>query len=103
MNRSPSKPQQVKRPIRTFKEEDEFFDNDIDESEESENEDPRVDDEDVDLEMLPTLLVYRDGQLVHNWVRVDWVAGEGTVDDLLRKYVPPFYHYELIRQCTPQS
>lgn len=44
-----------------------------------------LDDDDIDLEMLPTLLVYRDGELVHNWVRVDWVAGEGDVEELLRK------------------
>ncbi|KAG1727560.1 thioredoxin-like protein [Suillus paluster] len=32
--------------------------------------------EDVDTDVLPTLLVYRDGELVHNWVRVDWEAGQ---------------------------
>jgi len=85
-----------------FKEEDEIFDDDSDESEESEDDDDsRMDNEDVDLEMLPTLLVYRDGQLVHNWVRVDWVAGKDTVDELLRKYVLTFYHSELMRRCPP--
>jgi hypothetical protein len=68
----------MKRALRTFKEEDEFFSDDQDEERDSEE-------EDIDLEMLPTLLVYRDGELVHNWVRVDWVAGEGGVDELLRK------------------
>ncbi|KDQ50459.1 hypothetical protein JAAARDRAFT_42123 [Jaapia argillacea MUCL 33604] len=37
----------------------------------------------VDEDMLPTLLVYRDGELVHNWVRVDWEAGRAGVEELL--------------------
>ncbi|KAF8735138.1 hypothetical protein AX14_002645 [Amanita brunnescens Koide BX004] len=46
---------------------------------------------DVDLDMLPTLLVYRDGDLVHNWVRVDWEAGRSSIRDLLERHriVPP--------------
>ncbi|KAG9310269.1 hypothetical protein JVU11DRAFT_5561 [Chiua virens] len=40
-------------------------------------------DDDVDTDMLPTLLVYRDGGLVHNWVRVDWEAGRAGVEELL--------------------
>jgi len=43
---------------------------DEDEEEEEEEEQP------VDTDMLPTMLVYRDGQLIHNWVRVDWVIRE---------------------------
>ncbi|KAH7922340.1 hypothetical protein BV22DRAFT_1017468 [Leucogyrophana mollusca] len=39
----------------------------------------------VDTDMLPTLLVYRDGELVHNWVRVDWEAGKAGVEDLLAR------------------
>lgn len=42
---------------------------------------------DVDTDMLPTMLVYRDGELVHNWVRVDWEAGDGGIEELLAKYV----------------
>ncbi|KAG2135147.1 thioredoxin-like protein [Suillus clintonianus] len=41
--------------------------------------------DDVDTDMLPTLLVYRDGELVHNWVRVDWEAGQAGVEDLLAR------------------
>ncbi|KIJ21386.1 hypothetical protein PAXINDRAFT_164901 [Paxillus involutus ATCC 200175] len=41
--------------------------------------------EDVDTDMLPTMLVYRDGELVHNWVRVDWEAGRAGVEELLAK------------------
>ena len=48
--------------------------------------------EDVDTDMLPTLLVYRDGELVHNWVRVDWEAGEAGVEELLSRYV--------VRRCS---
>ncbi|KAK0495956.1 thioredoxin-like protein [Armillaria luteobubalina] len=45
----------------------------------------RYAEEDVDLDMLPTMLVYRDGQLIHNWVRVDWEAGAAGIDELLEK------------------
>lgn len=41
--------------------------------------------ENVDTDMLPTLLVYRDGELVHNWVRVDWEAGRAGVEELLSR------------------
>ncbi|KLO18317.1 hypothetical protein SCHPADRAFT_845375, partial [Schizopora paradoxa] len=50
------------------------------------DEEDEVDDDDVDLDMLPTILVYRDGELVHNWVRVDWEAGEAGVEELLRRH-----------------
>jgi hypothetical protein len=40
---------------------------------------------DVDTDMLPTLLVYRDGELVHNWVRVDWEAGKAGIEELLSR------------------
>lgn len=43
------------------------------------------DDEDVDLDVLPTILVYKGGELVHNWVRVDWEAGRETIEELLSK------------------
>lgn len=36
--------------------------------------------------MLPTLLVYHDGQLIHNWVRVDWEAGDAGIEELLVKH-----------------
>lgn len=42
-------------------------------------------DADVDTDMLPTMLVYRSGQLVHNWVRVDWEAGLLGIDELLKR------------------
>jgi len=37
----------------------------------------------VDTDVIPTMLVYRDGELVHNWVRVDWVAGRASLEELL--------------------
>lgn len=44
------------------------------------------DDEDnVDTDVLPTMLVYRGGDLVYNWVRVDWEAGKAGVEELLVK------------------
>lgn len=49
------------------------------------DEDDEEDDDDVDFDVLPTLLVYRDGELVHNWVRVDWEAGQAGVEELLRR------------------
>ncbi|KIY46701.1 hypothetical protein FISHEDRAFT_46799 [Fistulina hepatica ATCC 64428] len=41
----------------------------------------------VDLDMLPTMLVYRDGNLVHNWVRIDWEADarRDGIDGLLER------------------
>lgn len=44
----------------------------------------------VDTDMLPTMLVYRDGELVHNWVRVDWESGRADVEELLVKSVGQF-------------
>jgi hypothetical protein len=41
------------------------------------------DDAAPDTDMLPTVLVYQGGELVHNWVRVDWVAGEAGIEELL--------------------
>lgn len=38
----------------------------------------------ADTDVLPTLLAYRDGELVHTWIRVDWCATEG-VEALLRR------------------
>ncbi|KAH9922399.1 uncharacterized protein B0H18DRAFT_1184993 [Fomitopsis serialis] len=43
------------------------------------------DDDNVDTDVLPTLLVYRGGALEHTWVRVDWEAKTG-VEDLLRRH-----------------
>ncbi|KAF9014095.1 thioredoxin-like protein [Cyathus striatus] len=51
-----------------------------------EDEEDYVDDDDVDLDVLPTMLVYRGGELVHNWVRVDWEAGRGGVEELLDRH-----------------
>ncbi|KAJ3888528.1 thioredoxin-like protein [Lentinula edodes] len=72
-----------KRSIRDDNDDDELFgekDEDDDEDESSYEED------NVDLDMLPTMLVYRDGELVHNWVRVDWEAGDAGVEELLDKH-----------------
>ncbi|KAF9046805.1 hypothetical protein BDZ89DRAFT_934710, partial [Hymenopellis radicata] len=75
----------VHRPPRTIHEdneddEDGHYDDKDNEDEESEE------DENVDLDMLPTMLVYRTGELVHNWVRVDWEAGTAGIEELLEKH-----------------
>ncbi|KAF8660611.1 hypothetical protein AX16_001590 [Volvariella volvacea WC 439] len=63
-----------------------------------------VDEDDVDLDVLPTVLVYRDGELVHNWVRVDWEAGTGGIGDLLdRHHVLPRAAYESISFSAPHD
>lgn len=90
---------QTKRPPRSgfltsINEDDPYgnekADYDADEGEEEWDEEG---DDDVDTDMLPTMLVYRGGQLVHNWVRVDWEAGEAGVKGLLERYVScPFDH-----------
>lgn len=67
--------------------EDDIFDDekDITEYADDDNDDGR--DEDVDLDVLPTLLAYRDGILEHTWVRVDWEAGKAGIVELLNKCV----------------
>ena len=61
----------------------------------TDDEDDDWDDDDVqvDEDMLPTLLIYRAGDLVFTWVRVDWEAGSGSVEELLRKYAVPLFHH----------
>ncbi|KIK59982.1 hypothetical protein GYMLUDRAFT_43994 [Collybiopsis luxurians FD-317 M1] len=85
---STSKPKpapSIKRPLRSIRDDDE--DDLFDDRDFRDDEDEDRDEEDnVDLDMLPTMLVYRDGELVHNWVRVDWEAGEAGVEELLEKY-----------------
>ena len=55
--------------------------NEVDEDDEDSDEG----DAEVDLDVLPTLLVYRDGELENTWVRVDWEAGAAGIDDLLHR------------------
>ncbi|KAI0351920.1 thioredoxin-like protein [Trametes cingulata] len=68
---------------------DEFFDDDHDEDGEDEDDadegdDAQWEDDEVDTDVLPTILVYRGGQLVHSWVRVDWEAKQGLEEFLKR-------------------
>ncbi|KAI0816989.1 hypothetical protein BC628DRAFT_1404635 [Trametes gibbosa] len=63
---------------------DEFFDEDHEEEDADEDDDDDDDnvhdqweDDEVDTDVLPTILVYRGGELVHSWVRVDWEAKQG--------------------------
>ena len=72
--------------MKSLREEDEDGDDGVgfEEKDDYDDEDSEVDD-DVDLDMLPTMLVYLNGELVHNWVRVDWEAGEAGIEELLDK------------------
>lgn len=72
----------ISRSHRTIHEDDE--DDPYGDGHDDEEEDD-LDEDTVDLDMLPTMLVYRSGELVHNWVRVDWEAGRGGIEELLDK------------------
>lgn len=87
-----------KKPIRSAVlssiDEDNPYENekaDYDAEEGEEDWDDEEGDDGVDTDMLPTMLVYKAGQLVHNWVRVDWEAGEAGVKDLLERFVLLFF------------
>ncbi|KAF9053049.1 thioredoxin-like protein, partial [Panaeolus papilionaceus] len=85
------KPKPARRALKPYREEDEddpfqdkFHNSDDDEDDDERNDEDESDN--VDLDMLPTMLVYRDGELVYNWVRVDWDAGEGGLQEWLDKH-----------------
>ncbi|KAH9991949.1 hypothetical protein BJV74DRAFT_835257 [Russula compacta] len=73
---------------RLKEDEDDLYGSDTDEpaTVDTLSEDEDVDEDGVDTDMLPTMLVYRSGQLVHNWVRVDWEAGLLGIDELLERH-----------------
>lgn len=79
------KPKHITRALKPLREDDE--DDPYGEKDSEDYEEENDNDEDVDLDMLPTMLVYRNGELVHNWVRVDWEAGDAGLEDFLDKYV----------------
>lgn len=80
-------------------------DNDEDEDEEDDSDgdgdrsEGGWEDDEVDTDVLPTLLVYRAGELVHSWVRVDWEANMG-VEELLRRCVSCAVFYQTLRPLT---
>ncbi|RPD58845.1 thioredoxin-like protein [Lentinus tigrinus ALCF2SS1-7] len=81
----------VTRPPR-IQERDEFFDDDVedekdggDDDDDDDAPDEQWEDDEVDTDVLPTLLVYRGGELVHSWVRVDWEAKQG-IEELLKRH-----------------
>ncbi|KAJ7217836.1 thioredoxin-like protein, partial [Mycena pura] len=76
---------QVRHAVRTLEVGEDDHEDEKDISDEDDDKDEDIDD-DVDLDMLPTMLVYRDGELVHNWVRVDWEAGDAGVEELLDRH-----------------
>ncbi|KAF9469265.1 thioredoxin-like protein [Collybia nuda] len=61
-------------------------DDDDDSYSDDNEEDDSEDESNVDLDMLPTMLVYRDGELVHNWVRVDWEVDQADIEELLDRH-----------------
>ena len=54
---------------------------------EDEDEDEEEEEVEADPDVLPTMLVYKDGELERNWIRVDWEIGEGDLEGLLRRLV----------------
>jgi hypothetical protein len=66
------------------------------------NGDEDEDEVDVDTDMLPTILVYRSGQLVHNWVRVDWEAGLLGIDELLERCVDSYSLRWRLEECLTE-
>ena len=85
--KSSSKSHKFGTPLKSLREEDEDKEEDdgegFDEKDKYDDEDSETDD--VDLDMLPTMLVYLNGELVHNWVRVDWEADKAGIEELLDK------------------
>ncbi|KAJ7496043.1 thioredoxin-like protein [Mycena galericulata] len=65
-----------------------------------EEEEEEIYDDDVDFDVLPTMLVYRDGELIHNWVRVDWEAGPAGIEELLDHY---FVSHHILPHQTANS
>ncbi|KAI0051572.1 hypothetical protein FA95DRAFT_1569860 [Auriscalpium vulgare] len=64
--------------------EDDPYGDDVEEKG-ADDEEEEEEEDNVDTDMLPTMLVYRAGELVHNWVRVDWEAGQAGIEDLLQR------------------
>ncbi|KAF9812632.1 hypothetical protein IEO21_06103 [Rhodonia placenta] len=66
-------------------EDDPYAGLDSDDSEDENRGDEGWEDDIVDTDVLPTMLVYRGGVLEHTWVRVDWEAKSG-IEELLTRY-----------------
>nr|VWO98328.1 N/A [Ganoderma boninense] len=91
-SRGPSLGAAPKRSRIQEKDEDGLFDDDDEEEDEKasdgdedDKDDEQWEDDAVDTDVLPTILVYRGGDLVHSWVRVDWEAKQG-IEDLLKRH-----------------
>ena len=84
--KSSSKSRKFGTPLKSLREEDDEDEDGFDEKDKYDDEDSDgFDSDDVDVDMLPTMLVYQNGELVHNWVRVDWEAGKVGIEELLDK------------------
>lgn len=73
------------RPVRKLPREDKEDNPYSDDDEKSDKDTDGFRDDNVDLDMLPTMLVYQNGELVYNWVRVDWEAGEAGLEEWLQR------------------
>ncbi|PPQ91420.1 hypothetical protein CVT25_014308, partial [Psilocybe cyanescens] len=81
---SSSKPPSAR--LNSVQEDDEDDPYAYDDKDSEDYEEDDYNEENVDLDMLPTMLVYRNGELVHNWVRVDWEAGDAGLEEFLDKH-----------------
>ncbi|THH17081.1 hypothetical protein EUX98_g9194 [Antrodiella citrinella] len=57
-------------------------------------------DDKVDTDVLPTMLVYRGGELVHSWIRVDWEAQLG-MEELLQRLCQDEHRWEILTYRSP--
>ncbi|KAK7041422.1 hypothetical protein VNI00_009288 [Paramarasmius palmivorus] len=87
-SKSTSTSLKISRPSRPIRDDDDdpYDEKGYKDDDDANSDEERYDEDNVDLDMLPTVLVYRDGELVHNWVRVDWEAGAAGVEELLIKH-----------------
>lgn len=82
LTRTPSR--KILVPGRYPTDEDDEDDDSEDEYASGEEAEDEWGDDKVDTDVLPTMLVYRGGELVHSWVRVDWEADTGIEEYLKR-------------------
>lgn len=61
--------------------------NDYDQDEDDDDQDADEEEVEADSDVLPTILVYKDGELERNWIRVDFEIGDGDLEGLLRRFV----------------
>ncbi|KAH9484386.1 Phosducin-like protein 2 [Psilocybe cubensis] len=83
---SSNKSKPLKSRLNSVREDDDDDPYAYDDKDYDEDDEDAYEEDEVDLDMLPTMLVYRNGELVHNWVRVDWEAGDAGLEEFLDKH-----------------